>query len=265
MDAFLDLRTITGLSGGEVERNHQTPGTFAPGQPTMLHAATGLVIVQLVQNRGGADLPRYTLTKLIGAHGVTGVSNFTTQAGDRRGGVTTSGRTANQHVGAIAIITGQGADEPTGEYVLIIGNTATRISFDPRLSLSADLAASGDDLSIISTYQIQISSDSEETAAHAIPGIVVGPDGIDDGNFGFVQCFGLCPFARHDGGALGVNDPIVASQATAGRINENVGGDIAYAVIGISKGPAPDSDTDRGVVHLACGPFATQVTDDTLP
>lgn len=264
MDAFLDLRTITGLSGGDLERNHQTSGTFAPGQATLLHAATGLVIVQLVQNRGSVDLAQGDLTKLIGAHGRSAVSNVAVVAGALRTQFTTAGLTANVHIGAIAFVTGQGGAAPTGEYALVISNTATNVKLDPRRPLGADLAAN-DDFDLIATYQAERSSDSEETAAHAVPGVVVGSDGIDRGNFGFVQCFGLCPIARHDGGALNVNAPLLVSQATAGRLNESGAGGDANAIVAIAKGSAPDSAADTAVVHLACGPFAVGLTDVQLP
>ena len=255
-DAYLDLKTITGLSGGEYEMNKQRPGSFAPGQVVFLHAASGLVVLVLIQNRHSANFSQSDLVKKIERQELDDVDagsdprlEFTAAADITAG--------ANAHIGSIAYVRGQGGDAPSGEYGIVAANMVRAVILDSDRPLSADLT-DNDDIGLIPVYQ-GVPTDGDALTDQVL-GVVIGGDGIDQNNFGFAQCFGVCPIAKHDGGALQANDLLVSS-ATAGRFDEHSANDDANIILGKALSDGPNTTADTFVAQIAVGPMATDIAN----
>lgn len=191
---YLDLTHITGITGGDLEMNSVTsPRTFAPYQPVwMKDTLGGMRLFTLIQNRG-TDFARGMVISSVGdTNGITIVTASTS--------TTTSvvhslaALTTNQHVGALVYPGGNAATAATeSEMGVIVSNSSTTLNLDSRYPFSAALVAS-QFVNVIGTYnaEVAVGQNSADTQT-TILGVVIGQNGIDTGNFGFVQSIGKCP------------------------------------------------------------------------
>jgi hypothetical protein len=103
---------------------------------------------------------------------------------------TTSGLTASDHQGKIANVLDNddsAGAAPEGQSSIVADNTATKITMEADYPFSVALAAN-DDLELLATWQVEDAAASDE--AWTVAGVVVGNDGISDGNYGWVQIEG---------------------------------------------------------------------------
>lgn len=147
---------------------------------------------------------------------------------------TTSGLTADQHVGKIFYVTddagGAGA-APEGESSIVSANSATLITLDADMPLSAAIAAS-DTASLISVYTFSDAAADDE--AWAVFGVVVGTTGVGDDSYGWVQSWGMCPNVIATTSAVTVSEPLVADTAAVATAatNDTHNLVVGYAPIG---------------------------------
>ena len=253
-DAYLDMKTITGLSGSDYNMNMQRPGSFAPGQVVFLHAATGLVVLVLVQNRSTSDIDQGNLVAKLGS---VAVNNITPGSDPRTdfslAGLT--GVTSNYHIGSIAYVTGQGTPAPVGEYGIVVANTATAFVLDADRPLSADLTGTSD-FDLHPVYQCVI-NDTDNVVTQNLLGITIGVDGIDDQNFGFVQCFGICPVVKRSADLTAGGQFVSSDAGAGGSVEAQAANDNTDIIVGKAISDGPDSDSDFFVGQIAVGPMAT--------
>ena len=141
----------------------------------------------------------------------TSVANIT--SGTTKSFVT-SGLTANRHNGMISYVLDTAAvagAAPEGESSIVASNTATVVTLEPDYAYSVALAVN-DDIELMSTYQVEDAADGDE--AWTVAGIVMGIDGISDGNYGWIHVEGVTPCQSAASAVEG--DPIVADAAQVG-------------------------------------------------
>lgn len=106
---------------------------------------------------------------------------------------------ANAWVGRILIdeTAAAAGAAPEGESAIIIAsNTTTQIGLDPRLPFSTAMATG--DLLRIKTPGWHVITATTSVFAALTAGVVVGRDGISNGNHGWVQNHGYCPIVSLD-------------------------------------------------------------------
>ena len=215
-DLVLRMGSITGLSMADINSDAAETATVArPGTLSIVVDAYGYRIFQYVKNVSDSA---YAMGELVTKTANTAVNN---QTGTVTTSATTTGLTANDHIGRLAYVlddAGAAGAAPEGETTVVADNTATVISFDPKMPLSVALA-SGDDLVLISNWQSTDSADGD--LAHNVLGVVVGNAGFSDNQYGWVQKEGYCPNADTTGGAITAGDPIVANTAQVGQFGSD--------------------------------------------
>lgn len=250
--AYLNLRTISGISGGDLEMNRPKPSSFTPGQVVYLHDSFGLRVMMVVRNVTTANIPQGRLVSRSGTAGLVH-DGLVVQQGSRTHFTTNTALTADVLVGAIANVkddAGGAGALPEGESSIVVANSASRVDCDPNYPFSADLVLN-DTVSIISTYQA-----IDAAAGHLsqnVLGVVVAENGIDPKNHGFVQCGGVNPRCLLVNGATVGNN--VALIAGAGRLAASSGSAISL-LLGNALTPIATADivSDLFTARLACGP-----------
>lgn len=222
---------------GDINQASTSP-KYTPGGVAFLNTAFGPRLVKYNQNRTTAVVQGALLSGVGGTDGKTAV----TASAGKVGQITTSGLTANAHVGAIAYCLDNNdaaGAAPEGEASIVKANTATIIDLEDDLPFSVAVAAS-DTFSLISTYNAEEAADGDLAAV--VQGVVMGKDGIGAGAYGFVSQWGVTPNTLLKAStALTSGDALVAD---AGRV-----------------GPATGS-ADAGNLHV--GYTAVVVTSDTV-
>lgn len=239
-DIVLRLGSITGLGMEAVNGDAVTP-RMRPGTIHLGVDAYGYRIFQYVRNVSNSA---FAMGELVSKIANTAVNN---QTGTVTTSATTTGLTADDHIGRLVYVlddAGAAGAAPEGETTVVSGNSATLITFDPQLPLSAALA-SGDDLVMISNWQATDSADGD--LAHNVLGVVIGNQGFSDNQYGWVQKEGYCPGTDYLSGAITAGDPIVADVAQAGAF----GTDGQELWIGIAlAGVSADQVADTGPANL---------------
>jgi hypothetical protein len=246
------------VGGTEVNKVYQTKDFPTNIQALMLDKL-GHRFFSFVHNRDTVDFIQGELVSKVGdANGLTAVANIL--SGSTVLAVTT-GLTAGAHDGAIMFVL-DNADAagaaPEGEYCPIKRNTATRIELDTSENAGLTTAlAVNDDLQLLATYGIEAAAAGD--FANTVMGIVVAPDGLPIGKYGFTQCKGHCRGLMLASTALGVGVQIIAATkrftitgaASAHRLM--IGG----ALVTISS----DIVSDMTLVDMRCGPWANSYSD----
>ena len=248
MKSYINLRQLTPVAGGDVERVGPLPSDLPAGQDVWLMSDLGLGIFTCIANRSGSAYVQGALVSSVGnTLGKTAVTDIT--AGSRVHAETT-GLTADAHIGAICYVVddaGNGGAAPEGETTIIKRNTATRLEFKEPLTTAL---AVNDDLTLRGTYNSEAAAAGDLNTT--VLGVVVPENGIPAANYGWVQKFG--PNSRVLGKAstaITVDKPLIAD---AGRVT--IWGTTAAAntLIGQALGGlATDSVSDLFLAQLACG------------
>ena len=180
------------------------------GQLGFMIDQSGLKMFRYVQNRktSGAYTQGDLVSRVGGATGVTAVSSPVASTTTR---ITSSSTlTANQHIGALLYIKSVTSNAaPQGETAPIVshGTTNAAITIDSKYPFSASGVGATITADILGTYNT-IASAANDTVA-SVMGVVVGSDGIDNGNFGWAQSWGFTPLATYSG-AVTVNASLKA-------------------------------------------------------
>jgi hypothetical protein len=98
---------------------------------------------------------------------------------------------------------------PEAEASIVASNTTTTIYFEPDYAFSTALGAN-DDLELIATYQVEDAADGDE--AWTVAGVVLGVDGVTNGQYGWIQQQGPC-MTKVTTNAITEGDPVVAGAA----------------------------------------------------
>lgn len=131
---------------------------------------------------------------------------------------------ADDHVGGLFIVhddAGAAGAAPEGEFSVVSANTATVVTLDANLPLSAALAVN-DDVTILSPGLINSAANDP---GFKVAGVVMGA--IADNGFGWVQFQGLHPAAKHAATAMISGDALKAGTAVVeafGTVTAVVGG-----------------------------------------
>ena len=241
-DLVLRLGSITGLSYADINSDVTLGQSMArPGTISFLVDAYGYRVIQYVKNVSNSA---YAMGELVSKVVNTAVNN---QTGTVATSATTTGLTADDHIGRLVYVLDNGTTAgaaPEGETTVCAGNTATRITFDPKMDLSAALA-SGDDLVLISNWQSTDSADGD--LAHNVLGVVLGNGGFADNNMGWVQKEGYCPNVDYLSGAITAGDPVVADVAQVGAFGTD--GQELWVGVALAAVSA-DQAADIGPVNL---------------
>lgn len=217
------FRSMNPVSFGELNINSISPNRgYTPGGLHFIDSPWGLKLVEFIQNRTISDFAQGALVSSVGD--TDGKTQITTSGGSTVNTtkyMTTSGLTANAHVGGSAYIlnstTGAGV-APEGEDAIIIANTTTVVTIDSLAPFSATVA-SGDTVDLSGLWNCEPSADGD--IAYVVQGVVIGNLGISAGNYGWVCKAGRCPNALIKAAtALTQNDALVAD---TGRLGPAVG------------------------------------------
>lgn len=251
LDGYLDLRHITGLSGGDLELDSaRRSGGFQPGQPVWMHDAFGLRLFVYIQNRdtAGAFTRGMITSRMGGNNGTTAVTAST--ATTTSISFAAAALTTNQHVGAIALIGGLAASTAAteGEASIVVSNSSSQINMDGRFPYSAAPVAS-QVANLIGTYNVHrsVSADTNTTTQ----GVVIARNGISTGNFGFVQGIGFCPRVEKDTlttNALFTTGSWISCASGSGHCYQATTLTGLNLCIGKAAGPAPSSATQAALI-----------------
>ena len=210
----LQSASLTGRGVPDFNSDSEKP-LANPGVMYFFHDRYGPRIAQYIRNRSGSAFAMGELAALLSdavGDSATSVANIT--AGSTTS-ATASSLTANNHDGMICYVL-DNADSagaaPEGEASIVASNTATVITLEPKAPLSTALAVN-DDLELIANYQCHDSADGDH--AVKVAGVVLGKDGISDGNYGWVQNHGPV-MANITTAATTVHDCVVADAAVLG-------------------------------------------------
>lgn len=254
-----NFSALSPVSMGDLNGDDLIPKGYRPGGIHFLQTPFGAKIVQYIQNRSGSTYAQGALVSSVGdADGKTQITSSGGASVNTIRQVTTSGLVANVHVGAglyvLNCTTGAGA-APEGEESIIVENSATLIMVDSNLPFSATVA-SGDTLDIAGFYNSELSADGDLAAV--VLGVVIGKDGISNGNFGWVCKHGRCPNTLLKAAtALTQNDAVVAD---AGRVGPAVGTTdpanlhVGYAPHVVNSDIVSDKTTVRLILGLGFNP-----------
>lgn len=218
-DIVFRMANLTGRSMHDINGDDSTPHA-RPGSWYFAVDAFGPRIFMYGRNRNGSAI---TMGELMSyeADGAnvksTTVSNIT--AGSTTS-ATTSSLTADDHQGKICYVldnNDSAGAAPEGQSSIVAGNTATVITMEPSYPFGTALAAN-DDLELIANWQFEDAADGDE--AWTVAGVVVGKNGISDGNYGWLQQEGPVS-ADIVTGAVSEGDPVVADAAIVGSFGSD--------------------------------------------
>lgn len=218
-ELFYKLGHLSGLSNSDLHSdNARGAQTARPGTIAWVVDAYGPRIVRYVKNMIGStnvmgELMAYESdTANVRSFAVTASSAGTTTS------IVTTGLTANDHVDKLAFCVddaGAAGAAPEGETSVVASNSATQINLQADYAYSA-ATATNDTFDLVSTYHANDAADGDE--AWTCHGIVLGRDGIQDNQFGWVHMQGSVPCTVTGAATATITegDPIVAAAAGVG-------------------------------------------------
>ena len=220
------------------DANDQAP-MFAPGTEMQIRDVFGVRYLRYIKNAHSAAL----------VHGdvVTRAADvaFTAGALVTSTRVTTTGLTANAHVGKILVVEGNdvaAGAAPENEAGVIVSNSATQIDLDPTFPFSVASVADVD-CRIVTPGWHGIQSGAA-VPSRDIQGVVLGTDGISVGNYGWVVYDGWA-VAKATAAAISAGAKLctAASGAVVAQSSEGLDDVIGYA-------PAAAESTHIGKVPI---------------
>lgn len=215
-ELFYKVGHLTGLSMSDLHSdNARGAQTARPGTIAWVVDAFGPRIVKYVKNMVGS-------TNAVGelmAYESDGANVRTTSISANAAGTTTTINTGttltvNDHVDMLVFCVddaGAAGAAPEGETSVCVSNTTGTINLAADYAFSA-ATASSDTFELISTYHANDAADGDE--AWTCQGVVLGKDGIQDNQFGWVHMQGATSCLKIGAaGDVTEGDPIVAGTA----------------------------------------------------
>lgn len=245
---------LASVSFRDLHANDLNPRGYTPGGIFFANHPAGPKLVQYIQNRSGSAYVQGALVSSLGDNdGKTQITSSGAAGVNTTSWYTTSGLTANAHVGGLSYVVNSLAAAgaaPEGEESIVAANTATVVNLDPNLPYSATVT-SGDTIDLCGTYNSEAAAAGD--LASVVLGVTVGKNGIDNGNYGWVCKQGHCANALIKAStALTQNDALIAD---TGRLGPAAGGS---AAANLQVGYAPhvvnsDIVSDKTAVVLTLG------------
>ena len=250
---YLQLGMLTGIASADLNGDYH-PRTawdeFRPGQIALAVDRFGEKIFKYVRNLSGSAFAQGDLVRRVAIVNVANITSGTTTSATLVGGFTlgsvyvTAGKHAQgKHVGMMMYVVDNddsAGAAPENEVSIIDENTADVAYVDPDYPFTAALAAN-DDLRIKSPGWHAEDSVAADLAQNVL-GVVVGPNGISDGNYGWVQQHGLCPIVNGTNTTSFVADGGVIAGAAKIDIDANSGLElvIGYTPFAVTNDTARD-------------------------
>ncbi len=190
-NSFLNLGHLQGMGTDDLNGDSATP-KVRPGVFSYAVNAFGPVVYMYARNVIGSTAVQGELMSRMADVALTNITSGTTTSATKA-----ASWTANKHVGEILYV--QDNDDsagaaPEGEASIIGTNTAATANVDPSYPYSVALAAN-DDLDTISPGWHLIAAAASDKAVE-VKGVVIPKAGITDMYYGWVQCYGICPFVN---------------------------------------------------------------------
>ena len=230
-DLVLNLASLTSHSMADL--NSDT--SITQGRAGSLFFAVdayGPRIFMYVRNRNGADITQGELMSYLSDTATPKVGRTTSEtAGAGQVASTTvitvASLTAGDHDGALCNILNNDATAgalPEGETSIVANNTATVVTVESDYPYSSNVLLS-DTIELISNWQVHDATVDDE--AWTVAGVVMGRDGISNGNYGWIQIEGICSVdidtaAVTEGDALNAAANAMADVAGAGGVQLHI-------------------------------------------
>lgn len=210
----------------------------------------GIRVFQYVRNKSGSAMVMGDVVSKVADVTITDINSpFGTTFINKTG----AGLTVDAHIGKILYCKSGGATAltaPNGESGIIVANSATKVSIDEARPFSAAPVVDADFEIITPGWHVEDSADTDP--ARDVRGVVVGRDGIDDGNYGWVQNYGICPVAAVTSVAIVAGRGIVVDA----KAFKEVAGGAAPAITavdlicGYALGTVPTTSSGKALVFL---------------
>lgn len=204
---YLKLGMLTGIGHADLNGDYNPRvalDEFRPGQIALATDKFGEKIFKYVRNLSGSAFAQGDLVRRVAVVSVTDITSGTTTSATLVAGFTlgtvyvlAGKHQGGKHVGMMLYCVDNNDSAgaaPENEVSIIENNTADVANVDPDYAFSAALAVN-DDLRILSPGWHAEDAVAADLAQNTL-GIVVGPNGFSDGNYGWVQQHGLCPIAN---------------------------------------------------------------------
>ena len=260
-ELFYKVGHLTGLSTSDLHSdNARGAQTARPGTIAYLTDAFGYRIVKYVKNMVGSTNAMGELMAYESDGANVRSTSITASAAGTTTSIVTTGLTANDHVDQIVFCVddaGAAGAAPEGEASVVASNSTTTINLNADYAYSA-ATATNDTFDLISTYHSNDSVDGDE--AWTIQGVVLGKDGIQDNQFGWVQLHGVTPCLKIGlAGDVTEGDPIVAGAAGVDAFGSD--GHELWIGVAVTAYNAGDSGNSSMVVDMRL--FAYENTGGT--
>jgi len=225
---FHNLGSLIPLSQADFNANDLVPS--APlGSLGFYRDAMGMRVMQYIKNNSASALVLGDLVvKQPDVTFTAGVLATSTR-------ITTTGLTANQHVGKLIIVEGNDTSAgaaPEGETGVIVANTATQIDIDSQLPFSVSSVADIDCRILTPPNGWHGTIGGAGALAMDVLGGVVGTDGISAGYYGWVLVDGYHPQMKFTAAGVTARANIVS--AATGQLATVTG--TAEKVLGYAPG-----------------------------
>ncbi len=188
----LNLSNLVGMGMAGIDTDTSDTQHY-PGSLYFCVDAFGPRILKYGRNRNGSAITRGELQSLVSDDQTAAIATTITNAvaaGSSTTSVETTGLTANDHDGMLCYCLDNddsAGAAPEGETAIVASNTTTIVTLEANYPFSTAIAVN-DDLELIANWQGTDSADGD--LAIAVLGVVVGRDGISDGNYGWYQTYG---------------------------------------------------------------------------
>ncbi len=239
-DLVLNLASLTSHSMTGLNSDTSAPQA-RPGSLFFAVDAYGPRIFMYGRNRNGSDVTRGELMSYLSDTATPKVGRTTTEAAAAGHAasttlITVTSLTAGDHNGALCYILNNDATAgalPEGETSIVTNNTATVVNLEADYAYSTDVLTL-DAIELISNWQFHDATVDDE--AWTVMGVVMGRDGISNGNYGWLQIEGICSVdidtaVATEGDALNAAANSMADVAGAGGVEQHLAVAMAAAVI----------------------------------
>lgn len=235
--SYNNISNLVPLAGPDLDANDKPlsssvvfGGTMRakPGQEGFYVDDFGIRYFRYVQNRSGAARAMGDVLRRIADVAFSGPTAATVSKITKAGAFT-----ANAHPGKILVYetNASAGAAPEGESAIIVSNTADVLQLDANYPFSAVPGIAGGDNYRIISPQWHGDVAGAAVVARDVLGVVVGKNGIDDGNFGWIQFHGICPLVAVS--AAGITQGVAIVTAASGKV-QTIGANAANTVIGYS-------------------------------
>jgi len=252
---YLGLGMLSGIGQADLNGDYHPRDAwdqFRPGQIVIGGDRFGEKIFKFVRNLSGSAFAQGDLVRRVAIVNVANITSGTLTSATLVAGFTlgsvyvTAGKHAQgKHVGMMMYVVDNddsAGAAPENEVSIIDENTADVAYVDPDYPFTVALAAN-DDLRVLSPGWHAEDSVAGDYAQNVL-GVVMGPSGISDGSYGWVQQYGLCPIVNGTDATTFVANGAVIAGAAKIDIDANGGAELAVGFTPF----AVTSDTDRDKV-----------------